>query len=111
MTQALLARITVLAVLGTVCELAHAQPVTSPSRGQLLYETHCVACHNSKIHWRDARQAKDWASLEEQVRRWQSAAWLQWSEDDIADVATHLNDTIYHHPRLTKHVGFIAPSR
>jgi cytochrome c len=33
---------------------AHAQ-----SRGELLYSTHCVACHTAKIHWRDGRAATD----------------------------------------------------
>lgn len=111
LTQALLARIALLAVLGMACGLSNAQAAQSPSRGRLLYELHCVACHDSKMHWREASQAKDWASLNEQVRRWQSAAGLQWSEDDIADVAAHLNDTIYHHPPLTQHVRFIAPTR
>jgi mono/diheme cytochrome c family protein len=74
---------------------AHAQ---APSRGELLYGTHCVACHTSQIHWRDQRLARDWGTLKAQVRRFQDAAYLRWSDDDIEAVAHYLNDTIYRFP-------------
>jgi hypothetical protein len=48
------------------------------------------------MHWRDKRAATDWASLKVQVRRWQSAASLAWSERDILEVSRYLNDSIYH---------------
>lgn len=65
------------------------------SRGELLYTTHCIACHTTKMHWRDQRQATDWPSLIVQVQRWQANAALGWNDDDVAAVAHHLNDTIY----------------
>lgn len=71
---------------------AHAQ---APSRGALLYGTHCVECHNSQVHWRDRRLARDWGSLQEQVRKWQDAAGLSWSDEDIRDVTRHLGESIY----------------
>ena len=74
---------------------ALAQPVESPSRGQLLYETHCIACHSSKVHWRAKRLATDWASLKVQVRRWQAVQALGWSDADITDVASYLNILFY----------------
>ena len=64
-------------------------------RGELLYNTHCVACHTSKMHWRDQRLATDWDSLKVQVRRWQSAIELNWDEDDIASTAYYLNRMYY----------------
>jgi mono/diheme cytochrome c family protein len=70
-----------------------------PTRGALLYETHCVACHDSQRHWRDQRLARDWPSLLAQVREWQARAILHWSNADIVEVARHLNDTIYRFPR------------
>ncbi len=70
----------------------------SPSRGELLYGTHCIACHDSQMHWRDRRLATDWPRLVEQVRRWQGEARLNWTEDDILEVARHLNQRIYRHP-------------
>lgn len=67
-----------------------------PARGQLLYETHCIACHTAQMHWRDQKTATDWASLRAEVRRWQAAATLGWSDDDITEVARHLNQRYYH---------------
>ncbi|MCU0774677.1 MAG: cytochrome C [Ideonella sp.] len=66
-----------------------------PTRGRLLYETHCIACHNSQMHWRDQRLARDWAGLEQQVRHWQGRANLNWTDDDVLEVVRHLNDRIY----------------
>ena len=72
---------------------------TAPSRGRLLYDTHCVACHDARMHWRDQRRATDWATLREQVRQWQGSAQLQWSDDDIDEVARYLNDALYRFER------------
>jgi mono/diheme cytochrome c family protein len=94
-----LVRCTLLAVLSVASSLAQAQAVPSPGRGQLLYETHCIACHTTQMHWRNDKRAKDWDSLKEQVRRWQGNAGLQWSDADINAVAQHLNETIYRYPR------------
>lgn len=89
-----------LALCGMVAAFAAtAQPLPgSESRGRLLYGNHCIACHTTQMHWRDGRLATDWASLKEQVRRWQAAAQLGWTEDDIDDVARFLNDAYYRFP-------------
>lgn len=75
-----------------------AQTAPPPTRGQLLYTTHCVACHDTQVHWRANKVADNWTSLRKQVRRWQGVANLQWSEEDITLVARYLNDTIYEYP-------------
>ena len=67
----------------------------APSRGELLYNTNCIACHSTQMHWRSRRLATDWNSLEEQVRRWQQAASLGWRDEDIAEVARFLNERYY----------------
>jgi cytochrome c553 len=72
--------------------LGNAQAQT---RGELLYVTHCVACHNEQMHWRDKKQVVDWPSLKAQVQLWQATALLNWTEDDVQQVARHLNDTYY----------------
>jgi hypothetical protein len=82
-------------VLGAAA--AAAQPPVS--RGKLLYDTHCITCHNSQMHWRDKRVVRDWPGLVIQVRAWQERATLGWTEADIVEVARHLNDTIYQLPR------------
>lgn len=85
--------------------LAQVKPEPAETRGELLYNTHCVTCHTTQMHWRNERQAFNWDSLKFQVRRWQSNADLGWNESDIADVSRYLNDTIYHYPQLDDRVG------
>ena len=75
--------------------LAPAGTASAQSRGELLYTTHCVACHSTQMHWRDNRRATDLASLKEQVRLWQGRAMLSWTEDDIVEVTRYLNQNIY----------------
>lgn len=70
----------------------------SPARGQLLYETHCIECHTTQMHWRSRKLARDWGTLRAQVTRWQAVAKLNWSEQEIDDVTHYLNDTIYQFP-------------
>lgn len=77
---------------------APAAPAAPPTRGRLLYETHCVACHTTQMHWRDQRIVQDWDGLLAQVRAWQARANLNWPDADIEAVARHLNDHIYKLP-------------
>lgn len=87
--------------------LAQAQPAAEPqpTRGQLLYTTHCIECHTTRMHWRNQRLARDWVTLKAQVRLWQEVASLGWSEADIDDVTRYLNDTIYKFPRQVSRLG------
>jgi mono/diheme cytochrome c family protein len=86
---------------------AQAQPAPEPppTRGQLLYTTHCIECHTTRMHWRNQRLAHDWDTLKAQVRLWQGVASLGWSEADIDDVTRYLNDTIYQFPRQVSRLG------
>ncbi len=76
-----------------------AQTAVSPTRGQTLYATHCVACHDTQKHWREKRTVRDWDGLVSQVRQWQGTLRLQWSDADITEVARHLNDSFYQLPQ------------
>lgn len=67
-----------------------------PSRGALLYDTHCIECHTAQVHWRDRQQARDWATLKAEVLRWQAAAHLGWTDAEVEAVTDYLNDTVYH---------------
>ncbi|HSB22793.1 MAG TPA: cytochrome c [Burkholderiaceae bacterium] len=91
--------------LAAACVAAPAQNAPAPSRGQLLYTTHCVACHNSQVHWRDRRLATDWDTLKAQVQHWQARVLLTWSDDDIAEVTRYLNDAIYRFPQTSDRKG------
>ena len=77
---------------------AYAKPEVDTPRGELLYTTHCIACHNEQIHWRDKKIARNWAGLKAQVRRWQGVAGLDWDDRDIVEVARYLNARNYHYP-------------
>ncbi len=81
-----------------------AQNTPSQNRGQLLYETHCTACHNAQIHWRDKKLATNWPSLQAQVRRWQGNTGLYWEDADIGAVAEYLNDRYYGYPVARQNV-------
>lgn len=69
-----------------------------PSRGELLYTTHCIACHSASLHWRERRLATDFAGLIAQVGRWEKNTGLGWSSEEILDVVQYLNTTIYRFP-------------
>lgn len=78
------------------CMPAVAQPLPDSARGELLYKTHCIACHTTEVHWRDRRVAKDWPSLLSEVRLWQKTSNLNWREADIVEVTHYLNAQHYH---------------
>ena len=78
-----------------VIPAAWAQGATQVSRGELLYSTHCIACHTQQVHWRERKLATDWASLDGQVRRWARNGGLAWSDDDVGEVARYLNGLHY----------------
>jgi mono/diheme cytochrome c family protein len=84
-------------MLGNIAA-AVAQPIHDPQRGELLYSTHCIACHNTQMHWRDQKLAKDFKSLAAQVDRWQKLAGLGWDNHDISAVTRYLNVLYYHYP-------------
>jgi hypothetical protein len=92
--------------LASICAAAQQTPSTEESLGALLYSTHCVACHTSQIHWRDNKLAKDWVSLQAQVRRWQSNSGLGWSDDDIVEVTRYLNQKYYRFPESGNEISF-----
>lgn len=87
---------------------SYSQTTPAQTHGELLYLTHCVACHTTQMHWRKGRLATDWDSLKVQVRRWQGNAGLQWGEADIEEVSRYLNETIYRYPTPADRVGLVS---
>jgi len=77
---------------------AGTQPMRDITRGELLYSTHCIACHNLQVHWRDKKLTGDWMSLRAEVRHWQKLSGLGWGENDVETVALYLNAHYYHYP-------------
>lgn len=91
-------RIGGLLVLQASLAMAAAPVASDPSRGELLYSTHCIACHTEQVHWRDKKLVKGWRSLVSEVNRWQGIANLGWSQGDIREVARYLNAIHYRYP-------------
>jgi mono/diheme cytochrome c family protein len=90
----------VLFILSGNIAVAAVQVVPDPQRGELLYSTHCIACHTTEIHWRDKKLTKDFKSLSAEVNRWQKLGGLGWGTEDISAVARYLNRLHYHYPEL-----------
>lgn len=94
-----------------------ARTETDALRGELLYSTHCIGCHNAQLHWRDKKAATNWASLKAEVERWQKTSGLGWREADVTDVARYLNALYYRFPEpqpdgaSTADASAPAPSR
>ncbi len=100
-------RSAVAVVFGALALLAAAR---AESRGELLYATHCIACHTSEMHWRDNRVVTQWSALKAQVRRWQAVASLGWTDADILEVARYLNESIYHFEQTADPLISMRPS-
>ena len=98
--------VALLATGGLLCTAVMAQ-----NRGQLLYETHCIACHSAQMHWRDKRLAQDWGSLRGEVQRWQANAALNWTEEDVTDVSRYLNQHYYRFSEPASPVAAGVPMR
>jgi mono/diheme cytochrome c family protein len=85
-------------VLAAGCASPPEQPAVSPDRGGDLYGDSCNACHTAQIHWRDKRVVRTWDDLRYQVSRWQKISGLNWSGEEINDVAAYLNQVFYDLP-------------
>lgn len=65
------------------------------SRGQLLYENHCMVCHTSVVHVRERRKANSLEEIETWIIRWQAQLGLNWDSGEVDDVAEFLNQRFY----------------
>lgn len=67
-------------------------------RGRLLYDTHCISCHDTRVHKRDSKIATNYDEIRAQVLRWQTNVFLRWSTADIDAVTDYLARTFYKVP-------------
>ena len=65
------------------------------SRGQLLYENHCLECHTSVVHIRNNRKAVTLTEVRNFVIRWSHELRLPWQEEEIDDVVRYLDQQYY----------------
>lgn len=66
-------------------------------RGRLLYENHCLSCHESNVHIRETQAARSLAAVRAAIERWQAVGHLGWGAEEVGDVAAYLNATWYHY--------------
>jgi hypothetical protein len=67
----------------------------APSRGQLLYENHCMVCHESVVHIRSQQHVQSLPALQSQVLHWAAYMKLRWGKEETEEVVSHLNDRYY----------------
>ena len=69
--------IALLALPHLLPRVPNAQSRRDAGRGELLYPTHCIACHSIAMPWRDNRKAvTGWDSLQRQAEGWQGITGL-----------------------------------
>jgi len=73
------------------------KPVTPPlpTRGQMLYENHCMSCHESVVFIRDNRRIRSLKALRGRVSNWANYLHLHWGKEEVEEVVTHLNNRYY----------------
>jgi cytochrome c1 len=69
-------------------------------RGRMLYENHCMACHDSVIHVRERHKVDSLEGIRRQVVIWSREIRLDWTEEEYSAVTSFLNAKFY---------GFAAP--
>jgi hypothetical protein len=73
------------------------KPVTPPvpTRGQMLYENHCMSCHESVAFIRDKHRIQSLKALRGKVSHWANYLHLGWGKDEVEEVVNHLNSQYY----------------
>ncbi len=69
-----------------------------PNRGQAMYELRCIECHDTSVHGRQNRSAKNYEEIRGWVIRWNNTLGALWDTDDIEDVSAYLNKRYYRYP-------------
>jgi hypothetical protein len=73
-------------------------PPVAP-RGQMLYENHCMSCHESMVHIRGRQDVKSLPQLRARVLHWAAYLQLRWSREEVEEVVDHLNRQYYQFER------------
>jgi hypothetical protein len=69
--------------------------VAESSRGKMLYNNHCVECHESNVYIREKRRVKSTADIVYWISHWSNHLELDWNTDDINEVGHYLEETYY----------------
>lgn len=84
-------------VVGAYGILSICSPVAlaEDERGQVLYENHCMFCHETWVHKRDGRHITTQADLRQRVAAWSAHSGLEWTDEEIDDVTGYLSRHFY----------------
>lgn len=64
-------------------------------RGQLLYENHCLSCHESLVHIRGQQSVSSLMDLQAKVRQWAEFLRLPWGKGEVEEVTRYLDSHFY----------------
>jgi len=83
---------------GTTAPNSEAKVLSEVTRGQMLYENHCISCHESTVFIRTKRKAKSYKEVGNWVN--QRADWLNlsWGDVEKQEVMQYLNERYYKFP-------------
>ena len=65
-------------------------------RGEALYKNHCRECHEGMAHKRQGSRINSMGDIRSWVASWSVHSKLDWSSEDVEDVADYLNKKFYH---------------
>ena len=93
-TQKTLVSVFASIIIGFTAAVALSEP-DSLARGHLLYENHCLSCHESQVHIRNNHKAHSLKDVQHEVMRWSEELKLPWQASEIRDVSGFLYQTYY----------------
>lgn len=80
------------ALLACFAAAASAQDVT---RGALLYDAHCIACHREGLHDRKNSKVASYEDLRSQVERWTAQSARRFTDAEREDLIEFLDASHY----------------
>ena len=81
-------------LIGFTADIARSEP-GSLERGRLLYENHCLDCHESQVHIRKNHKVHNLDGVHREVIRWAEELQLPWQASEILDVSGYLYQRYY----------------
>jgi cytochrome c553 len=65
------------------------------TKGQVLHNQYCVACHSDSVYKRDDRRVTNLQSLQQQVSTCSHAQVKELTSEQLTDIVDYLNATYY----------------